>query len=245
MHLAFELEAGRRRAVEEAAVDGELDRRRRARCCLAGEARSNSMPVRHVVFDHEGGLADRRALGIGEGAHPPGAGRRGGVDRHVSERPPRPWSATTARRYSTPSGRSTTSVSGTPAPRRPQRVAQQRRHVHGLAGAIDAALGIDEGIEPVRRRAAGDAAIGQIEGRRFQVEEGVVGLASAATSSAGDSPPSPRVSRPRTATWPVASVVLVASTSLLRDDQPHLDLRAWLRVVASELTKTWMPSLPE
>ena len=33
-------------------------------------------------------------------------------------------------------------------------VAQQRRHVHGLAGAIDAALGIDEGIEPGRRRAA-------------------------------------------------------------------------------------------
>ena len=33
-------------------------------------------------------------------------------------------------------------------------VAQQRRHVHGLAGAIDAALGIDEGIEPGRRSRA-------------------------------------------------------------------------------------------
>ena len=30
------------------------------------------------------------------------------------------------------------------------RVAQQRREVHGLAGAIDAALGIDERVEPGR-----------------------------------------------------------------------------------------------
>ncbi len=36
--------------------------------------------------------------------------------------------------------------------RRALRVAQQRRDVHGLAGAIDAALGVDEGIEPRRRR---------------------------------------------------------------------------------------------
>src|SRR5262249_31685885 len=54
------------------------------------------------------------------------------------------------------------------------RVAQQRRDVDGLAGAIDAALGIDEGVEAGRHRAAGDAAIGEVEGRRLQAEERVV-----------------------------------------------------------------------
>ena len=41
------------------------------------------------------------------------------------------------------------------------RVAQQRGDMHGLAGAIDAALGIDEGVEPGRHRPAGDAAVGR------------------------------------------------------------------------------------
>ena len=43
--------------------------------------------VGHIVLDQEGGLADRRPLGIGEGAHVPGAGRRRGDDRHAQAAP--------------------------------------------------------------------------------------------------------------------------------------------------------------
>ena len=43
-------------------------------------------------------------------------------------------------------------------------VAQQRRDEHGLAGAIDAALGIEERVERRGRVAAGDAAVGEVEG---------------------------------------------------------------------------------
>ena len=47
------------------------------------------------------------------------------------------------------------------------RVAQQRGEVRGLARAIDAALGIDEGIEAARRRTPADAAVAEIERRRL------------------------------------------------------------------------------
>ncbi len=58
-------------------------------------------------------------------------------------------------------------------------VAQQRRHLHRLAGAIDAALGIDESVETGWDHAAGDAAVGEIKGRRFEAQEGVIALAVA------------------------------------------------------------------
>src|SRR5580693_7012469 len=53
-------------------------------------------------------------------------------------------------------------------------VTQQRGDVGGLSRAIDAALGIHKGIKPVRRRPAADAAVGQVERRRLQAEEGEV-----------------------------------------------------------------------
>ena len=56
------------------------------------------------------------------------------------------------------------------------RIAQQRHDMHGFARAIDAAFGIDEGVEPRRRRAAGDAAVAQIECRAFQIEKSIVAL---------------------------------------------------------------------
>ena len=48
--------------------------------------------------------------------------------------------------------------------------------MHGFATPIDAALGIDEGIDGSRRRAAGDTAIGEVEGRLLHVEEAVVAV---------------------------------------------------------------------
>ena len=64
--------------------------------------------------------------------------------------------------------------------------------MHGFAGAIDAALGVDKRIKSGRHRPSGDAAVGQVEGRRFQAEEGIVGLGGG-DDAAGAWPPSPRV----------------------------------------------------
>ena len=94
----------------------------------------------------------------------------------LMERPPRPWSATSARRYSTPSGRAITNVSGTFGAADAARITQQRGHGNRLTGAIDAAFRIDEGIESGRNRPSGNATIGQIERRRFQAQESVVVL---------------------------------------------------------------------
>src|SRR5690349_13906188 len=53
-------------------------------------------------------------------------------------------------------------------------VAQQRGEIDGLAGSINAAFGKDVGIEFARRGPTGNAAIGQIERRRFQAQEAIV-----------------------------------------------------------------------
>ena len=80
-------------------------------------------------------------------------------------RPPPPWSSTTARRYSTPSGRSTTMVSGRPATAsRLARRAAARSACTVSPRAIDAALGVEEGVEPRPADRALHAAIGEVEG---------------------------------------------------------------------------------
>jgi len=58
-------------------------------------------------------------------------------------------------------------------------VAQQRCDLHGFSRAVDAALRIDKSVEPGGDRAAGDAGVGQIEGRRFETQEGVIAVAVA------------------------------------------------------------------
>ena len=63
-------------------------------------------------------------------------------------------------------------------------------------------------------------------------------------SSAGDSPPSPRASPASNSTWPASSVLRVARISLLRATS-RTSAFDTASVEASELTKTWMPSLPE
>ena len=55
-------------------------------------------------------------------------------------------------------------------------VAQQRGEIDGLVGAVDAALGIDEGVGARRHRPAGHAAVGEVEGVGLQAEEGIVRL---------------------------------------------------------------------
>ena len=98
------------------------------------------------------------------------------------------------------------------------RVAQQRGEIDGLAGAIDAALGVDEGVEPGRRGAARDAAVGEIEGRRLEAEEGVVALRIGGDQQRGRQRRPPRARAPASnCACPFASVRRVASTSLLRE----------------------------
>jgi hypothetical protein len=46
--------------------------------------------------------------------------------------------------------------------------------MHGLAGAVDAALGEDESIKPLRNVAPGNASVGQIERRLLQIQERIV-----------------------------------------------------------------------
>ena len=81
-----------------------------------------------------------------------------------SARPPRPWSSTMARRYSTPSGRRDHEGQRQARDGRALRVAQERRREHGLAGPVDAALGEHEGVDGARRAAALHAAVGEVEG---------------------------------------------------------------------------------
>src|SRR6185369_8378975 len=49
-------------------------------------------------------------------------------------------------------------------------VAYHRHELHGLAGSIDAALGVEEGVDRPGLVAAGDAAVGKVEGRLAELE---------------------------------------------------------------------------
>lgn len=72
----------------------------------------------------------------------------------------------------------------------------------------------------------------------------MVALSLVTDSSAGDNPPSPRASPASNSTWPTLSVLRVARISLLRDTS-RTSTPVTGSVLASELMKTWMPSLPE
>ena len=71
---------------------------------------------------------------------------------------------------SLPSGRLTISVTGMLASATAAVVAQHRHELHGLAGAIDAALGIEEGVDRAGLVAARDAAVGEVERRLAELE---------------------------------------------------------------------------
>ena len=172
-HLAFELKLGCRRPIEIASVDSDL-RQVGLGDALGRGGEVKFEPVRHVVLDHETRLADRGALGVGEGAHAPGAGRRGWHQRDRERMPAHALIGDHRAPVFDAVGTLDHQSERDAQRREPLRVAHQRSDLHGLAGAIDPALGIDEGIEAGRYRAAGNAAVGEIEGRRLEVEEGVV-----------------------------------------------------------------------
>ena len=86
---AAERETGGRRAIEEMSVDRDFHRLI-ARNDFRGRREIEFDAVGHIIFDHEGGLADRGALRIGEGAHAPGAGGSGSDNRHGQRTPAQP-----------------------------------------------------------------------------------------------------------------------------------------------------------
>ena len=63
-------------------------------------------------------------------------------------RPPRPWSSTRRGGTRRRPAASPPAVSGRPGHGTPRGIAQQRGELHRLAGAVDAALGIEERIQP-------------------------------------------------------------------------------------------------
>ncbi len=80
-NFTLDLEICCRRAVEEAPVQCHLGRG--IRRYLAGRrSQFEFKTVRHIIFHHEGGLADRGPLRVGERFHTPGAARRGLGNRH-------------------------------------------------------------------------------------------------------------------------------------------------------------------
>ena len=105
-----------------------------------------------------------------------------------------------------------------------RRVAQQRGDEHRLARAIDAALGVDEGVERARRVAAGDAAVGEVEGRLAEIEEAVV-VAERRHQQAGGRAAGPARQAGIEVDAPVGAGRLGRQHFVVARDQPHLDAR--------------------
>ena len=213
--LAGQLEIGGRRAIEKMSVDAEL-RRRRARNSLGRRREIELDAVGDIVLDHEGGFADRRTLGIGVGRHAPGAGRGRGDDRHAQRTAAEALIGHKRAAIFDAVGALDHHGQRHVQRRRAARIAQQRGHGDGLAGAIDAAFRIDEGIEPGR-----DCA-GRQRRDRTDRRQAISGSGKRSRSSRSRrspqarAPPSPRA-RPASK-WmkPLRSVCRTASTSLLR-----------------------------
>ncbi len=132
--------------------------------------------LRHEVLDQEGGLGNGGGLGVGVNLGAPGAGHGRAGERQrrrapalalVSERHARVLDAVGAREDDGDGN----------ARRLAGAVARQGGQVHLLAGAVDAAIGIGEGVDRAWRDAALDAAVGEVEGTGRQIEEGVIAIA--------------------------------------------------------------------
>ena len=197
-HLAFDVETRGGCTIKEAAVERDF-RRCVGRDLARRRCKLEFQTIRHIIFHHESGFADGGTLRIGKGLHAPGAAAGGLRDRH------RQRTAAEALIL-----QHVTAIFDAVRPLDHERqrhairgdcgsVAQQRRDVHGLAGAIDAAFGKDESVEPVGRLASGDAAIGEIEGRRLQIEERIIGFVGSDQQRRRQSALAARRDWPRTA----------------------------------------------
>ena len=170
--LRIAREAGARRAIEEA-------RRHRHRHHLprhqlaCGRGRLHGQAFGHEGIDAEAGSPDRRRFRVGQRLHRPRTRRGAAAQRH------RPEQRRTRRAFRRQLREDLPAGAADAQPHRQVhrgagRVAQQRRDLHRLAGAVDAAVQPEEGIEGGRMRAARGTPVRQVEGRGLKVECGEI-----------------------------------------------------------------------
>jgi hypothetical protein len=181
--LALGLQARARRAVEEAGRDVDLallagrdrhgllarggDRQPLRGEVLDAEAERAGVGVAALHLQHRRPAAARRAAGQGDvGQHGAGVGAAEGVALELHARGPLDQDVALA-----------------VVDRLGQPVADHGRQVHGLAGAIDAAVGIEIAVDVGGKRpaavglgAAADALLGQVDRRAVQVQHRQVAL---------------------------------------------------------------------
>ena len=156
-----------RRAVQEAR--GNWNRRVLLGHQRPGIGHLDSHAVRHERVDPEAGTPDRRQFGIGHYLDRPDPRGRRSSKRHrqVDRRLTQSLRHGVEQRLPV---RTMDHDMGGQWRRRPGRVTQQRHHMHRLTRAIDAAIGPGERIERPGMRLPLDAAIGQVEGGRREIE---------------------------------------------------------------------------
>ena len=170
---ARHVEPARRRAIEEPRVERELNR-------FAGiddrlhRLKGEVEPLGNIILEQELDPADAVAFRVGVGFDRPFSRRRAGEQRDGEGAPAEPLV-----------GRGRALVLDPVRPlddqrqrqawfRHALRVAKQGGDEHGLAGAVNAALGIKERVEAARRIAPRDPAIGEVEGVLGEAEKAVV-----------------------------------------------------------------------
>ena len=171
---AGHVETARRRAIEEPRVERELNRLSWINVWLGGAEREIET-LGNIVLEQELDLADVVALRVGVGFNGPLSRSRTGKQWNGEGPPAEPLVG---------QGRALVLDAVRPLDDERQRqsglgdalrVAQERGREHGLARPVDAALGVEESVEALRRVAPVDAAIGQVECGLGEAQEIVVG----------------------------------------------------------------------
>jgi hypothetical protein len=132
--------------------------------------------LRHEIPDFELDAPDRRSRRIDQRLDAPPAARRAACERHFLAETARGLRRKAEALRLLPIGTAQEQGERQGIDGAPLRVAQQRHDIDGVAGAVDAALGVEEGFDRARAGTAGDAAIRQVEGRAAEIEEGEVAL---------------------------------------------------------------------
>ena len=170
---ARHVEPACRRAVEEPRVERELDRfagsddRLRR---LEGEVE----PLGNIILEQELDAADAVAFRVGIGLDRPFSRRRAGEQRDGVGAPAKAAVRKGRALILDPVRPLDDQRQRQPRSRHALRVAKQGGQEHGFAGAVHAALGVEERVERARRVAPRDAAVGKVERILGEAEKTVV-----------------------------------------------------------------------
>ena len=172
-HLALDIEPSRRRAVKIAAFqrNGAADFRLQ-RLDLRLQRQLHAFG--HEILDQERNLADRAGLGVGVDARAPGAGHGGCGQRQRYRAAAKPLIFELYTLVLDAVGAAHDQCHRHSLGRIQRLITHECGQMHGLAGLVDAALREHVRLQRPGRLAPGDAAIGQIEGRRGEIEERVI-----------------------------------------------------------------------